>query len=118
MPRGISGLTRVIYHLLCGSFGQCISISEIINFDVFDIVTVGYIHVSIDVASAGSGSFGWGRGSSSSRACGLISDQRLALLRHCLTYRSNGGYVDMLNAFLSLDRSIDTSCSCGYEDYQ
>ena len=32
------------------AFGQCITVSKIIDLDVFDIISVGYIHIAIDVA--------------------------------------------------------------------
>lgn len=31
-----------------------------------------------------------------------------------ISYRTNGGNIDMLDAFLSLDRCIYPSCGCGY----
>ena len=46
-------MTRVIYHLLSRSFGQCISVAEIVDFDVADVVAVGNVHFSVDVAGAG-----------------------------------------------------------------
>lgn len=52
MPRRISGYDKYIYHLLCCAFGQCISISEIVDLDVLDIVAIRNVHVAIDIASA------------------------------------------------------------------
>lgn len=52
MPESISGYNKSIYHLLCGSFGQCVAIPKVINFNVLDIVAIGNVHVAIDIASA------------------------------------------------------------------
>ncbi len=52
MPRRISGYDKYIYHLLCCALGQCISISEIVDLDVLDIVAIRDVHVAIDIASA------------------------------------------------------------------
>jgi hypothetical protein len=46
----ISGYDRDIYHLLRRAFGQGITISKIVDLDVFDIISVGYIHLTIYVA--------------------------------------------------------------------
>ncbi len=50
MPGSISGHDKSIYHLLCCDFGQCISIPEVIDLDIFDVVSVCDVHVTIDVA--------------------------------------------------------------------
>ena len=55
VPECISGYDKSIYHLLCGSFGQCVSISEVIDLDVFDVITVRNIHVPIYVTCARAG---------------------------------------------------------------
>ena len=52
-PGSISGHNRDIYHLLRGAFGQCISISKIVDFDVFDVVPIRNVHIAIDVAGTG-----------------------------------------------------------------
>lgn len=41
---------KSIYHLLSRAPSQCISISQVVDLNVFDIVTVGNIDVSVDVA--------------------------------------------------------------------
>lgn len=52
MPGSISGYDKNIYHLLCCSFGQCVAISEVINFNIFDIVSIRDIHISVYVTRA------------------------------------------------------------------
>jgi hypothetical protein len=41
-----------IYHLLSRPFGQGVSISEVVDFDILDVVTVGDVNVAIDFADA------------------------------------------------------------------
>jgi hypothetical protein len=41
-----------IYHLLSRAFGQGVSISEVVDFDIFDVVTVCNVYVAIDFADA------------------------------------------------------------------
>lgn len=50
MPRNISGYDKSIYHLLCRAFGQCVSIAEVVDLDVLNIIAIGDIHVSVNVA--------------------------------------------------------------------
>jgi hypothetical protein len=47
----------VIYPLLCSSFGQCITITEIIDFNVLDVVTILLVCLCAD----GRGRVGRGR---------------------------------------------------------
>lgn len=76
-----------IYHFLRRAFCQCVSISQIVHFDVSDIVTVLDIHVAVDGAhSAGllRRARGWRRGRRRFGAQG----------------RSDRRDIDVLNAFL------------------
>jgi hypothetical protein len=50
MPGSISGHDKIIYHLLCRAFGQCISISEVIDLDIFDVITICNVHITVDIA--------------------------------------------------------------------
>lgn len=43
---GISVDMTNIYHFLCRAFGQRVSIAQIVDFNVFDIVTISNIHVT------------------------------------------------------------------------
>ena len=49
-PGKISGYNKCIYHLLSCAFGQCVSITEIVDLDVLDVVAICNIHITIDVA--------------------------------------------------------------------
>lgn len=69
MPGSISGYDKNIYHLLCCAFGQCIAISEVVHFNIFNIVSIRNIHVSIYIARARPRHSG--RGDFAYRACGL-----------------------------------------------
>ena len=44
--------TRSIYHLLCRTFGQCVAIAQIVDLDISDVVSVVYVHLTIDQACA------------------------------------------------------------------
>lgn len=37
----------VSYHLLCRPLGDCIAIAQVIDFDIFDIITVCHIDIGI-----------------------------------------------------------------------
>lgn len=91
--------TRSIYHLLRRTFGQCITITEVIDFDVFDIVAIRNIHLTIDCACA-------------IECCGCSRRRRLSACR--AEGRLNGRDVDMLNVFLGLDLGIDSGSGSGY----
>lgn len=49
---GVSVDSKNIYHLLCGTLGQCVSITQIIDLDVFDVVPIRNVHITVDVAGA------------------------------------------------------------------
>ena len=70
MPGYISGYDKNIYHLLCRAFSQGVSITEVVNFDIFYVVSVRNIHISIDITCARSRNAG--RGDFAHRACRLI----------------------------------------------
>jgi hypothetical protein len=44
--------TRSIYHLLSISFGQCITIAQVIYYDVFDVIAIGHVHLTVYMCSA------------------------------------------------------------------
>lgn len=71
----------IIYPLLCSSFGQCVAITQIVDFNVLDVVTILLVYVAaVELASrVGRGRLGdcWRSGHSANR-----------------------GHVDMLNALL------------------
>lgn len=41
-------LHRSIYHLLSRPLGQEVSVAEVVDFDVLDVVSVGNVHLAID----------------------------------------------------------------------
>ena len=59
----ISGYDKDIYHLLSYSFGQCIAITEIVDFNIFYVIAICDIHLSINVVR------GRVRGGRRSRLC-------------------------------------------------
>lgn len=63
----------VIYPLLCGSFGQCVTVTEIIDFNVLDVVTILLVRLVAD----GRGRVGRGRlGDRRSGRLGGVSNGR------------------------------------------
>lgn len=38
-----------IYHFLCGPFGQEVSVAQVVNFDILDVVAIGNVHVAVDL---------------------------------------------------------------------
>ena len=40
-----------IYHLLCAAFGQCVPVAQIVDFNVFDIITILRVDFLIEWAS-------------------------------------------------------------------
>ena len=52
--------TRSIYHLLCRAFGQCVAISQVVDFNIANVVAICNVHLTIDCtcAVAPSGSSG------------------------------------------------------------
>jgi hypothetical protein len=51
-PGTISEHNQDIYHLLSRAFRQCVAIPQVIDFDIFDIVTILLVNLSIDLANA------------------------------------------------------------------
>lgn len=45
-------ITRVCYHLLCRPFGQGVSIAQVVDFNVLDVVTIGNVDLAIKLARA------------------------------------------------------------------
>lgn len=50
--------TRSIYHLLSRAFGQCITVAQVVDLNIPDIVAIRDIHLSIDCACAIAGARG------------------------------------------------------------
>lgn len=60
---------RSIYHLLCRTFSQCVAISQVIDFDVTDVVAISNVHLTIDRACAVASSWSSWRSRLRRRAC-------------------------------------------------
>jgi hypothetical protein len=44
--------TRSIYHLLRRTFGQCVAIAQVVDFNISDVIAVRNVHITIDRACA------------------------------------------------------------------
>lgn len=83
-----------IYHLLCAAFGQCVAISQVVDFNVFDVITI----LLVDFIFGGrSSSASWRHRSSRCRARALSLLKALSAAQHCavrtyakLTIRTGG----------------------------
>ena len=64
---------KSIYHLLCRAFGQCVSVPEIVDFDVFDVITVCDIDLAINIAGTLARGGGGGLGCRAQCLCIRIS---------------------------------------------
>lgn len=96
-------MTEVIYFFLNSSFGQSIAIPKIVDFNVFDVVTI----LLVDLA--GDGLVGVdGRRPDDWRSKGLqdnVSTKQSLCDRE--TYRANRRHIDMLDALLRLNLRVD-----------
>jgi hypothetical protein len=81
-----------IYHLLCRSLGQEVSVSQVVDFDVLDVVAVGHVHLAIDIVASGGGR------ARADGGCGRL-DRR---------------DVDMLDALAGLELGVDASGGRGW----
>ena len=82
-----------IYHFLCGPLGQEVSVAQVVDFDVLDVVAIRDVHVAVDLV----------RGSCRARVApcgGLGADWR---------------DVDMLDAFARLELGIDLGRGGSYD---
>ena len=82
-----------IYHLLRRALCQSVSVSQVVDLDVFDVVAILLVDLCFELVRALAG--GW-RGDFSNGALG----------------RSDGRYIDMLYALSGLQVCIDLGC-CG-----
>lgn len=110
-PESISGHDRNIYHLLRGAFGQCISIPQIIDFDILNVVAIRDIHITINIACTRARIGVWRPGFSDWAAC--LEDVQYVVSRRDIGKTTNGADwrdFHMLDAFLGLNLSINASC--------
>lgn len=100
---GISKYDRRIYHFLSCTFGEGVSIAQVVDLDIFDVVAILLVDFTVDV---GHGCFGlWTRLENRLSMLVMTTRTRLKL------YRSDGWDFDMLNASLGLERSVDPRSS-------
>ena len=104
---------KSIYHLLCRAFGQCVSVPEIVDFDVFDVIAVCDINFAVNIA----GTLARGGGGSLGRRAQCLHIQVSMASGKLMSrlYRSNRRNIHMLDAFSGLEFRIDLRCSCGCE---
>ena len=95
---------KACYLFLCGSFGQCIAVTKIIDFYVLDEVAVLLVRLAGDGGAwvqigrlDGGRADGLGHVSGSRRECGCMRP----------TYRADWGHIDMLDALLRRDAGSD-----------
>lgn len=91
--------SKDIYHLLSGAFSQCIAVPQIVDFNVFDIVTIGDIDFAIEIACALASR---GRRGLWERACGLRRRLEEDCWKSMISHRSNGRYIGILKALSCL----------------
>jgi hypothetical protein len=97
----ISGYdTRGIHHLLSRAFSQCISVSEVIDFDITDVISICNVHVAVDCSDG---------------ACFLCRTWSRRLSFGGASGRSDRRNVNMLDAFFGLDVGLDACCDSSYK---
>ena len=92
--------TRSIYHLLRRAFGQCITVAEIVDLNVLDIIPVVHVHLTVYMCSA--------------IVCSSISDGWWGRSRGGLDRTLDWRDIDMLNALLGLNLRVDSRSSGSY----
>lgn len=106
-----------IYHLLSAAFSQGVAITQVIDLDVFDVVTVLLVDLYVESTTIGrsggrlcrarydTGRVGLGR-----KVSVVVWESFLLVSRaYCTNWRD----VDMLRGLLLAELSIDTRCSFG-----
>jgi hypothetical protein len=102
-----------IYHLLCAAFSQGVAITQVIDLDVLDVVTVLLVDLDIESTTI-AGSVG--------RLCdaGRVGLKKVSAVVRCSSilvrsrpYCTNGRDVDMLRGLLLAKLGIDTCCCLG-----
>jgi hypothetical protein len=96
-----------VYHFLRRALCQGVTVPQVVDLDILDVVTVGDIDIAIELRCALGGirsSGVWGR-----RGRGRLwrHRERTFGLRHKQLYRADWRNVDVLNALASLQASID-----------
>jgi len=81
---------RIIYHFLRRAFRQQIPIPQIVDFDIFNEVSIRDVHLAVDIRSG---------------STAILFDAQA---------RSDRGYIDMLNSLPSLELGINSSGGGSY----
>ena len=110
-----------IYHLLCAAFSQGIAITQVIDLDVLDVVTVLLVDLDIESTTIGRSSGGrLCRARHDAGRVGLGGKVSFAAWESFFfslglrpSYCTNGRDVDMLRGLLLAELGIDTCCSLG-----
>jgi hypothetical protein len=106
-----------IYHLLSAAFGQGVAITQVVDLDVFDVVTVLLVDLNIESTTIGRSGGGLCRARYDTRRIGLEGKVSFAVWESFLLlsrpYCTNWRDVDMLRSLLLAELSIDTCCSFG-----
>lgn len=89
-----------IHHLLSRAFGQCVSVSEVIDFDVTDVISVCDVHVAVDCSDG---------------ACFHSCARGRRFHFGGTASRSNRRDVDMLDTFFGLHLGLDARCDGSYQ---
>ena len=108
-----------IYHLLCAAFSQGVAITQVIDLDVLDVVTVLLVDLNIEGTTIGRSSGGRvGRARHDAGRVGLGEEKvSFAVWESFLlvsrAYCTNWRDVDMLRGLFLAELSVDTCCSFG-----
>lgn len=110
-----------IYHFLCRAFGQGVAIPKIVDLDVTNVITVLSVDLIVKRGRAGRGGLGGTRalGLSRLKSAGVYVRLLVWLAeskakgRTGSIHRADRGHIDVVDALLGLDLSIDLcSSSC------
>jgi hypothetical protein len=106
-----------IYHLLCAAFSQGVAITQVIDLDVLDVVTVLLVDLNIESTTIGRSGGGLRRARYDTGRVGLGRKVSFAAWESFLLlsrpYCTNWRDVDMLRGLFLAQLSIDTCCSFG-----
>lgn len=73
-------INRKIYHLLSRAFGQCVAIAQIVDFNVFDVIAVIHVYVTIQLGRTLAG--GRRRGLRGGNGTGRLDGQLEGQIEH------------------------------------
>jgi hypothetical protein len=73
----ISGISRSNYHSLSGTLGEGVSVPQVIDFDILDVISICDVHLTVDSGRRVGVGIG---GRSRSRASGLVDRRDVDML--------------------------------------